>query len=219
MLFWGILGAILMRALFIASGVTLLNRFQWVTYLFGAFIVYTGNQTALPERGHDNPADSLIARFALRHLRLTEILQRSLHRRRNGVRYFTTLALVLMVMEITDVIFAVDSIPAVLAVTRQPYIVFTSNIFAILGLRATLFCSLPASMDLFHQFNYGLGDHPRRSSASRCSLRITLRFLPPIPSPSLSRPCPPRWLSAWNRSKTAPSVPRQRRPERDPGPE
>ena len=155
-LFWGILGAILMRAIFIAAGVTLLNRFHWVMYIFGAFLVYAGFKLLFQSGEQDNPADSFITRFAQRHLRLTDdFASGSFTVVRKGVRYFTRLALVLIVVETTDVIFAVDSIPAVLAVTRQPYIVFTSNIFAILGLRA-LYFALAGLIEMFHLLHYGL---------------------------------------------------------------
>jgi tellurite resistance protein TerC len=155
-LFWGILGAIIMRAIFIGAGVTLLNRFHWVMYLFGAFLVYAGLKLLFRDDERENPGDSFITRFATRHIRLTDDFADGrftvVH---NGLRYFSKLALVLIVIETTDVIFAVDSIPAVLAVTRQPYIVFTSNIFAILGLRAMYF-ALSGLMELFHLLNYGL---------------------------------------------------------------
>jgi tellurite resistance protein TerC len=155
-LFWGILGAILMRAIFIAAGVTLLNRFHWVMYLFGAFLIYAGIKLLFQAEEQDNPADSFITRFAQRHLRLTDDFANGTFTIvRRGLRYFTKLALVLIVVETTDVIFAVDSIPAVLAVTRQPYIVFTSNIFAILGLRA-LYFALAGLMEIFHLLHYGL---------------------------------------------------------------
>jgi tellurite resistance protein TerC len=155
-LFWGILGAIIMRAIFIGAGVTLLNRFHWVMYLFGAFLVYAGIKLLFQDDEQENPGDSFITRFALRHLRLTDDFGNgSFVVVRNGLRYFSKLALVLIVIETTDVIFAVDSIPAVLAVTRQPYIVFTSNIFAILGLRAMYF-ALSGLMEIFHLLNYGL---------------------------------------------------------------
>jgi tellurite resistance protein TerC len=155
-LFWGILGAILMRGAFIAAGLTLLNRFQWLTYLFGIFIIYAGIKLLFEQDESKNAANGFIARFARRHLRLTDdFAGGAFSLRRNGTRYFTTLALVLLVVETTDLIFAVDSIPAVLAVTRQPYIVFTSNVFAILGLRA-LYFALAGLMDLFQQLHYGL---------------------------------------------------------------
>jgi tellurite resistance protein TerC len=155
-LFWGILGAILMRAAFIAAGITLLNRFHWVIYLFGAFLVYAGVKLLFQNDEQENPADSFVTRFAQRHLRLSgDYANGNFTILRNGVRYLTKLALVLIVIETTDVIFAVDSIPAVLAVTRQPYIVFTSNIFAILGLRA-LYFALAGLMEIFHLLHYGL---------------------------------------------------------------
>jgi TerC family integral membrane protein len=155
-LFWGIFGAIVMRALFIAAGITVLNRFHWVNYVFGAIILYSGLRL-LFEKGEDRDVGAnLVVRFAQRHLRVTnEFSGDNFTVRRNGDLYFTTLALVLIVVETTDVIFAVDSIPAVLAVTRQPYIVFTSNVFAILGLRA-LYFALAGLMDLFHSLHYGL---------------------------------------------------------------
>ncbi len=155
-LFWGILGAVLMRAVFIGAGVTLLNRFHWVMYLFGAFLIYAGIKLIFQDDESENPGDSFITRFAKRHLRLTDdFANGNFTTMRNGVRYFTKLALVLIVVETTDVVFAVDSIPAVLAVTRQPFIVFTSNIFAILGLRA-LYFALAGLIDLFHLLHYGL---------------------------------------------------------------
>ena len=155
-LFWGILGAILMRALFILAGLTALYRFHWMTYLFGAFVIYAGIQLLFQRDETRNPANGVISRFAQRHLRLTtDFSGAAFTLRRNGTRYFTILALVLVVVEATDLIFAVDSIPAVLAVTRQPYVAFTSNVFAVLGLRAFYF-ALAAFMDYFHQLHYGL---------------------------------------------------------------
>jgi tellurite resistance protein TerC len=155
-LFWGILGAILMRASFIAAGITLLNLFHWVMYLFGAFLVYAGIKLLFQDEEEENPADSFITRFAQSHLRLTDdYASGGFTTVLGGVRLFTKLALVLIVIETTDVIFAVDSIPAVLAVTRQPYIVFTSNIFAILGLRS-LYFAIASLMEIFHLLNYGL---------------------------------------------------------------
>lgn len=155
-LFWGIIGAVVMRAIFIGVGVTLLNRFHWIMYIFGAFLLYAGFKMLFQNEGKDNPAESFITRFAQRHLRLTDdFAGGSFTVLRNGVRYFTKLALVLIVIETTDVIFAVDSIPAVLAVTRQPYVVFTSNIFAVLGLRAMYF-ALAGLLDIFHLLSYGL---------------------------------------------------------------
>jgi tellurite resistance protein TerC len=155
-LFWGILGAVIMRAVFIGAGVTLLNRFHWVMYLFGAFLIYAGIKLIFQDEENENPGDNFITRFAKRHLRLTDdFASGTFTTMRNGMRHFTKLALVLIVIETTDVVFAVDSIPAVLAVTRQPFIVFTSNIFAILGLRA-LYFAIAGLIDLFHLLHYGL---------------------------------------------------------------
>lgn len=154
-LFWGILGAILMRALFILVGIGALQRFHWMTYLFGAFVLYAAIELLFQQNQTKNPANGFLARFAQRHLRLTPDFSGAFTLRRNGTRYFTTLALVLVVVEATDLIFAVDSIPAVLAVTRQPFIAFTSNIFAVLGLRAFYF-ALAGFMDYFHNLHYGL---------------------------------------------------------------
>lgn len=155
-LFWGILGALVMRAVFIGAGVTLLNLFHWVMYLFGAFLVYAGFKLIFQNEEEENPADGFITHFARRHLRLSDdFADGSFTVVQNGVRCLTRLALVLIVIEATDVMFATDSIPAVLAVTRQPYIVFTSNIFAILGLRS-LYFALAGLMDVFHLLHYGL---------------------------------------------------------------
>jgi tellurite resistance protein TerC len=154
-LLWGVIGAIAMRAIFIAAGVTLLNRFHWITYLFGAFLIYAGLKLLL-KKSSRNPADSFITRFARQHLRINGgFSDGNFTVRKDGVLYFTTLALVLLVVEATDVIFATDSIPAVLAVTRQPYVVFTSNVFAILGLRS-LYFALAGLMEMFHLLHYGL---------------------------------------------------------------
>jgi tellurite resistance protein TerC len=155
-LFWGILGAILMRAVFILVGIAALQRFHWMTYLFGAFVLYAAIQLLFQQNESKNPSNGFLARFAQRHLRLTaDFSGAAFTLRRNGTRYFTTLALVLVVVEATDLIFAADSIPAVLAVTRQPFIAFTSNIFAVLGLRAFYF-ALAGFMDYFHNLHYGL---------------------------------------------------------------
>jgi tellurite resistance protein TerC len=155
-LFWGILGAIMMRGLFLGAGITLLNRFHWVMYLFGAFLIFAGVQLLSQTDKQRNPAQSFIARFAQRHLRMTDNFGGgSFTVVHEGARYLTRLALVLIVIETTDVLFAVDSIPAALAVTRQPYVAFTSNIFAVLGLRA-LYFALSGLMEAFHLLHYGL---------------------------------------------------------------
>jgi tellurite resistance protein TerC len=156
-LFWGILGAMVTRAIFILLGAALLHRFHWVVYLFGAFLVFTGVKLLLqresevhPER---NPVLRLFARLVptvsdYRGTRFTVV--------EAGRRYATPLFMVLVVVETTDLVFAVDSIPAIFAVTSDPFIVYTSNIFAILGLRA-LFFVLAGTMEKFHYLQVGLG--------------------------------------------------------------
>jgi len=156
-LFWGILGALVTRALFIWLGAALLHRFHWVVYLFGAFLVFTGVKLLFqgesevhPER---NPVLRLFARLIptvtdYRGARFTVV--------EAGRRYATPLLMVLVVVETTDLVFAVDSIPAIFAVTRDPFIIYTSNIFAILGLRA-LFFVLAGTMNKFHYLQVGLG--------------------------------------------------------------
>jgi len=155
-LFWGILGAIVLRAIFIGAGIVLLNRFHWVAYIFGALLIYAGYQLFKQSDAPTDPANTLAVRFARKYLRLTdEFSGANFTVRRNGLLYFTPLALVLLVVETTDLVFAIDSIPAVLAITRDPFIVFTSNIFAVLGLRA-LYFALAGLIGMFKQLHYGL---------------------------------------------------------------
>lgn len=156
-LFWGILGAVIMRALFIFAGISLINAFHWVIYVFGAFLVYTGVKLAMPknEEGLEpekNPAVKLARRF----LPVTPNYHEGhFFARINHRRYATPMFLVLLVVETTDVMFALDSIPAVIAITRNEFIVFTSNIFAILGLRS-LYFAVSGVMQLFRYLNIGL---------------------------------------------------------------
>ena len=127
-----------------------------MTYLFGAFVLYAGIELLFQRDETRNPANGFIpASPSVTCASPTDFSGAAFTLRRNGTRYFTTLALVLVVVEATDLIFAVDSIPAVLAVTRQPFIAFTSNVFAVLGLRAFYF-ALAGLMDYFHQLHYGL---------------------------------------------------------------
>ncbi|HVP44299.1 MAG TPA: TerC family protein, partial [Terriglobales bacterium] len=155
-LFWGILGALIMRAIFIAAGVTLIRRFEWIIYLFGAFLVYTGLTLMFQHGASVNPKDSRVLRWFRKVVRVTHDYEsdRFLVRRPDGW-FATPLMLVLVLVESTDVLFATDSIPAVLAVTRDPFIVYTSNVFAVLGLRS-LYFALAGMMDLFHYLHYGL---------------------------------------------------------------
>ncbi|MGE5284273.1 MAG: TerC family protein [Actinomycetota bacterium] len=156
-LLWGILGAMIMRAAFILIGAALMARFQWLLYVFGAFLVFTGGKILL---GHDvethpekNPVLKLFGKVfpVVRHFGDGKFIVK--HR---GRWYATALLPVLLVVEATDVVFAVDSIPAIFAVTRDPFIIFTSNVFAILGLRALYFV-LKSMMDAFRFLKVGLG--------------------------------------------------------------
>ena len=137
---YGILGALLLRGAMIAAGVALIARFSWIMYVFGAFIVLVGLHMLSARREQSDPQKNLLFRYLSKHLPLTtEYRGASFFVRENGQLFATPLFLVLLVVEITDVTFAVDSIPAVFGITRDPFIVFTSNVFAILGLRALYF--------------------------------------------------------------------------------
>jgi len=140
MLEWGILGALVMRAIMIAAGAALIERFSWVLYVLGAFLVYAGIHMLLAKREKIHPERNAIFRFADRHLRVTRDYRGEHFFVRNaGKLYATPLFLVLIVVEITDVMLAIDSIPAIFGITTDPFIVYTSNVFAILGLRAMYF--------------------------------------------------------------------------------
>jgi tellurite resistance protein TerC len=137
---WGILGALLMRGLMIAAGTALIEEFSWVMYIFGAFLIYAGIRMLFEKKEQVHPEENRIFRFAGKHLRVT----RGYHGehffiRSIGPLYATPLFLVLLVVEITDITLAIDSIPAVFGITRDPFIVYTSNVLAILGLRAMYF--------------------------------------------------------------------------------
>ncbi len=155
-LFGGIRGALVMRAIVIAAGVTLIRRFEWIIYVFGAFLVYTGFRLLFQREVSVDPKDSRVLRWFRKLVRVTHDYEsdRFLVRRPDGW-FATPLALVLVLVESTDVLFATDSIPAVLAVTRDPFIVYTSNVFAVLGLRS-LYFALAGMMEVFHYLHYGL---------------------------------------------------------------
>jgi len=143
-LFWGIIGAIVMRAIFIFAGVALINRFHWIIYIFGVFLIYTGVKMFIEAiKGRTvqvEPEKNPVIKFARRFIRISEKYNGSDFFARIDKKLFATpLFLVLLIVESSDLIFAVDSIPAVLAITQDPFIVFTSNIFAILGLRSLYF--------------------------------------------------------------------------------
>jgi tellurite resistance protein TerC len=156
-LFWGIASAIVLRIAFILAGAALLQRFHWVMYLFGAFLVFTGIKLLARRGAEMHPERNPVLRVARRILpTVSEYRGPRFTVVENGRRYATPLLMVLLVIEATDVVFAVDSIPAVFAVTDDPFIVFTSNIFAVLGLRS-LYFALAGIMDRFHYLKVGLG--------------------------------------------------------------
>lgn len=152
-LFWGIIGAVIMRFLFIFLGATLINEFGWILYLFGAFLVYTGIMMFI-NRSEDESIDTenhKVVRFASRYFSVyPEFAGNRFFIKIDGKRMITPLFIVLLIVEFTDLIFAVDSIPAIFAVTKDPYIVFFSNIFAILGLRSMFFLLV----NVIHKFHY-----------------------------------------------------------------
>jgi tellurite resistance protein TerC len=155
-LFWGILGALIMRAIFILAGITLLNRFHWFIYIFGAILIYSGFKLLGQKDAEIKPEANLVLRGFRKLFPLTKDFEGGkFFVRRGMVRYATPLAVVLIVVETTDLLFATDSIPAVLAVTREPFIVYTSNVFAILGLRS-LYFALAGMIEVFHFLHYGL---------------------------------------------------------------
>jgi tellurite resistance protein TerC len=155
-LFWGIIGALVSRAIFIAAGAALLQQFTWMMIVFGVFLIATGIKMALTHDKKMEPQNNPIVRLFRRFVPVTDDYRgHHFFARIDGRLWATPLLLVLFVIEFTDVIFAVDSIPAIFAVTDQPFLVFTSNIFAILGLRA-LFFAVAGLMALFRYLSYGL---------------------------------------------------------------
>ena len=155
-LIYGVLGAIVMRAIMILAGAWVVREFSWVLYLFGVFLVVTGMRMLVMAEKQPDLEKNPVLKFARRHLRITEDHHgEKFSVMKDGVRWFTPLFLVLVMIELSDLIFAVDSIPAIFAITTDPFIVFTSNIFAILGLRAMYFM-LAGMADRFHLLKYGL---------------------------------------------------------------
>ncbi len=140
MLEWGILGALVMRGVMILAGAELIERFSWVLYVFGAFIVYAGIHMLFVKKEKVRPEQSVIFRLANKHLRITRDYKgERFFVRSSGKLFATPLFLVLLVVEVTDITLAIDSIPAIFGITQDPFIVYTSNVFAILGLRAMYF--------------------------------------------------------------------------------
>ena len=150
-LFLGVLGALLFRGIFIAAGSVIIESFAWVLYIFAAFLIFTGIQMLRKRSSHDDPSQSAFFKWFSRIVPSTnEYHGQKLFIRKNGVRLATPLLMVLVLIEFTDIVFAVDSIPAIFAVTSEPFLVFTANAFAILGLRAMYFLLA----DMMHRFVY-----------------------------------------------------------------
>ena len=155
-LFWGILGALIMRGLFIFTGVALINRFQWIVIIFGGFLVFTGIRMLFQKEADVDPEKNIIIKFFRRFLPVSKSLHGDkLFITENRKLYATPLFLVLLIIESSDLIFAVDSIPAILAISKSTFIVYTSNIFAVLGLRS-LYFAIAGIMGLFHYLKIGL---------------------------------------------------------------
>lgn len=156
-LFWGILGALVMRGILIAVGVVLISKFHWILYVFGLFLVVTGIRMGFQkETAELHPEQNIVVRFFKKFVPVTPGYHGSSFFIKKDGRYFATLLfIVLIVVETTDLLFALDSIPAIFAITTDPFIVYTSNVFAILGLRA-LYFALAGLMDLFHYLKIGL---------------------------------------------------------------
>lgn len=153
---WGILGALVMRGVMIAAGAELISRFEWILYIFGAFLVYVGVHMLFTKQAEAHPEKNFLVRYIGRHLRMTKSYRgQKFFVRENKQLYATPLLLVLIVVEVVDVTFALDSIPAIFGITRDPFIVYASNIFAILGLRALYFL-LAGVLHRIAYLKYGL---------------------------------------------------------------
>ncbi|HSQ22684.1 MAG TPA: TerC family protein, partial [Coriobacteriia bacterium] len=156
-LFWGVLGALVMRAAMIALGVALITKFSWIIYVFGAFLILTGIKMVLKREEEIHPERNPVVRWFKKLMPVTSDYRGDkFFVRENGLRHATPLFVVLLLIEFSDLIFAVDSIPAIFAVTTDPFIVYTSNVFAILGLRS-LYFALAGVMGKFHYLKIGLG--------------------------------------------------------------
>ncbi|EFQ3811515.1 TerC family protein [Salmonella enterica subsp. enterica serovar Enteritidis] len=155
-LVYGVLGAIVLRTIMIFAGTRLITQFEWLLYVFGAFLLFTGVKMALAKEDESGIGEKPMVRWLRGHLRMTDTIENEhFFVRKNGLLYATPLLLVLIMVEFSDVIFAVDSIPAIFAVTTDPFIVLTSNLFAILGLRAMYFL-LSGVAERFSMLKYGL---------------------------------------------------------------
>lgn len=155
-LFWGILGALVMRVIFIFAGVELIHQFHWLIYIFGGFLIYTGIKIATQGDVKVDPEKNPLVKLARKLFRITKDFEGSkFFVKHNGLLYATPLFIVVIMIEFTDLIFAVDSIPAILAISDDPFIVYTSNVFAILGLRS-LYFALAGLEQFFTYLKYGL---------------------------------------------------------------
>ncbi len=155
-LFWGILGALIMRAIFIFTGVALINKFHWIIYIFGAFLIFTGIKMLFHKDEKIDPDKNPLVRLFKKFMPVTTTNHGNKFFVKIGVKTFATpLFIVLLLVEFTDLIFAVDSIPAILAITNDTFIIFTSNVFAILGLRS-LYFALAGITKYFYYIKYGL---------------------------------------------------------------
>jgi tellurite resistance protein TerC len=155
-LFYGIVGALVLRAIFILAGVTLIHKFHWIIYVFGALLIFSGIRLALEKGKKIKPEKNPLLRLFRRFFPVLDYYEDGrFFVKKEGICYATPLFLVLLVVESSDIVFAVDSIPAILAITRDPFIVYTSNVFAILGLRA-LYFALAGMLERFEYLHHGL---------------------------------------------------------------
>lgn len=155
-LFWGVLGALVLRAVLIFAGVAVIEAFHWVIYLFGAFLIFTGIKMLVTVGEEPDLERNRVAGFMRRHFRVTpDFVGHNFLVRQNGLLYITPLFIVLILVELSDIVFALDSIPAIFAISTDPFIVYTSNVFAILGLRA-LYFAMAGIIHRFHYLKYGL---------------------------------------------------------------
>ncbi|MGI8996239.1 MAG: TerC family protein [Pyrinomonadaceae bacterium] len=155
-LYWGVIGALVMRAIMILIGAALITRFHWIIYIFGAFLVYTGIKMLRQQEEDVHPEQNPVVKFVTRFVPIVRHYEGDkFFTRQNGRRVGTLMLLVLIIVEVTDLVFAVDSIPAIFAVTTDPFIVYTSNVFAILGLR-TFYFLLAGVIEKFHYLKIGL---------------------------------------------------------------
>jgi tellurite resistance protein TerC len=176
-LFWGIIGAIIMRAIFIFAGVALIEKFAWVMYLFGAFLIYTGLHMLIEKEDAEfNPEQNIVIRLFKKIIPITHDMSTpDFFVRKEKMLYATPFFVALLFIEASDLIFAVDSIPAVLSVSKDPFIVYTSNIFAILGLRS-LYFALHGMMAYFHYLKYALSGILTFIGIKMCMNEFTSEF-------------------------------------------